>query len=238
MNAPARDAEWLTAELVSVFGEDLRSAVVYGSAARGVGNAAGVNVLVLLRELDVPVLRRAAAPVREWVEAGNPPPLLLTEHELARSLDIFAIEYADIRDAHRVLHGADPFEGLNVDRRHIRLQCERELKGTLIQLREHLLLAGDDTAAAGRLLVASVSSLVALYRSVLRLSGGDVGGAAENVIREVSERTGARAEPVLEALGARRVESFAADPDGPLVAGYVEAVSRAVAYVDAMPVTE
>jgi hypothetical protein len=79
-------------------------------------NAAGVNVLVLLRELDVAILRRAAAPVREWVEAGNPPPLLLTEHELARSLDIFAIEYADIRDAHLVVHGADPFEGVNRSR--------------------------------------------------------------------------------------------------------------------------
>jgi len=238
MNAAARDAEWLATELASVYGEDLRSAVVYGSAARGVGNTAGVNVLALLRELDVAILRRAAAAVQHWVDAGNPPPLFLTEHELARSLDIFAIEYADIRDAHRVLHGADPFEGLRIEGRYIRLQCERELKGTLIQLREHLLLAGDDAEAVGHLLAGSVSSLVTLYRSLLRLADGEAAADPEAVVRAVSERTGARPEPVLDALRARGEDGFRPDPDGPLVAGYVDAVSRAVTFVDGLPVTE
>jgi hypothetical protein len=121
----------------------------------------------------------------------------------------------------------------------MRLQCERELKGTLIQLREHLLLAGDDAAAAGRLLAGSVSSLVALYRSRAApfrwRCGRGVGrrtctrgfGADRR-----SRRAGARGAGL---DGAKR---FSADPGGPLVAGYVEAVSRAVTYVDELPVTE
>ena len=43
---------------------------------------------------------------RAWMEAGNPPPLTMTEREWRASPDIFPIEYTDVLDQHHVLHGA------------------------------------------------------------------------------------------------------------------------------------
>jgi predicted nucleotidyltransferase len=238
MEEHGKRADALAAELVEVYGDEVRSILVYGSAARGgfVEGASDINVMVLLDRLDVPILRRAAAPVRRWVEGGNPPPLFLSAEELRRSLDIFAIEYADIRDAHRVLHGDDPFASLRISDEHLRLQCERELKGALIQLREHLLLAGDDADAAGALLAGSLASLVVLFRTVARLTGGDAAADAESVVRAVAGRIDADAAPMLAALRARRGgEEFSPAPGGELVAGYVDAVARAVSFVDSLP---
>ena len=71
------------------------------------------NVLVLLdrdrADARSPRRRRVA---RAWREAGNPPPMTMTVAEWRGSSDIFPMEYADILERHRVLHGSRPFEGI------------------------------------------------------------------------------------------------------------------------------
>jgi predicted nucleotidyltransferase len=231
-------AREFAAELARVYGEEARSIVLYGSAAReqfheGVSD---LNVLVLLGRLDTALLHRVAALARGWVEEGNPPPLILTEDELARSLDIFAIEYSDIRDAHRVLHGSDPFAMLEIRPEHLRLQCERELKGALIQLRERYLLVADEPAELDLLLRRSLSTFLVLFRTVLRLEGGAVPQDPEATIRAVAERAGFDPAPVVEVLQARRTGvALEPGPQDPRVVAYLRAVDTVVRYVDRLP---
>jgi predicted nucleotidyltransferase len=233
-----RRAQEFAREVAEVYGSDVRSIVLYGSAAREQFHegSSDLNVLVLLRQVDAGVIRRGAALARRWVEQGNPPPLLLAEEELRRSLDIFAIEYSDIRDAHRVLHGDDPFAELEVRSEHLRLQCERELKSALIQLREWYLLTATEPEQLGQLLRRSVSTLLVLFRTVLRLSGDAVPRSAEEVVQATSSRVGFAPEPLLEILRARRSgEALQPAADDPLVDGYLEAVARTVGYIDGLP---
>ena len=72
--------------------------------------------------------------------AGNPPPLTLTTREWRRSSDIFSMEYADILERHKVLHGQLDMN-VTVDPEHLRLQLEHEAMGTLLQLRRGALAA-------------------------------------------------------------------------------------------------
>jgi hypothetical protein len=229
-------AERFSERLAEAYGDALVSVVLYGSGARGEyrEGLSDLNVLVLLREASCRTLWRGAALAREWAEDGNPPPMVLAEDEWRGSADVFAIELSEIREAHRVLRGIDPFDGVAVDPGHLRLQCESELKGKKIHLREAYLLVADDPEALGDLLLHSFSTFLVLFRAVLRLTG-DPEREAEAVVRRVAERAGIDPAPLLE-VHAARVEDrpLEPEPDDPLVEGYLDAVAGVVAYVDRM----
>lgn len=235
MSSELERAEAFASDLASVYGDALSSVVLYGSAARGEyrEGLSDLNFLVLLRDTAPATIRRGSAIAREWVSAGNPPPLLLSGDELRRSLDVFPIEYADIRDAHRVLHGDDVVADLQIDREHLRLQCEQELKGKQIQLRERYLLAADDPDALRDLLVRSISTFLVLFRTVLRLTETAVPPSPQQVVRATAAAVGFRDEPLLRILAARAGgETLRPDPEDPTVTGYLEAIAAAVRWVD------
>ena len=231
----SKPAEALARELAELYGDALRSVTLYGSAARGEyrEGLSDLNVLVVLADTQPLTVRRASGLARRWVEGGNPPPLLISEQELARSLDVFPIEYADIQHSHRILHGDDPFHSLRIDRQHLRLQCEHELKGKQIRLRESYLLAAEDPAALGELLVRSVSTFLVLFRTVLRVAGLAVPASPQDVVRETAGLTGFPPEALLRILSARHEGTFLPlTPDDSVVAGYLNAIAATVAWID------
>lgn len=69
--------------------------------------------------------------------------------EIVKSLDTFPLEYLHISSRNAVLCGIPPLSGFTPDRGALRLQCERELRGVLIHLRQE---------AAGNKLLASEPS--------------------------------------------------------------------------------
>src|SRR6059058_216311 len=89
--------EELVEQLHAAYGSELRSVVLYGSAAAGehIPKRSDYNVLVLVETLALDRLRAAAAVARAWGEAGNPAPMTLTMNEWRGSSDIFAMEYAE-----------------------------------------------------------------------------------------------------------------------------------------------
>src|SRR3954469_13423332 len=127
--------EELVSQLRAAYGTALRSVVLYGSAAAGehIAKRSDYNVLGIFDSLDAARLSAASATARAWAEAGNPAPLTLTTSEWRGSADIFPMEYADILERHRILHGESPFEGITVDARDLRLQLEQEAMGKLIK---------------------------------------------------------------------------------------------------------
>jgi hypothetical protein len=138
--------ETFTAEVSTALGPRLVSFLLYGAAARGeVG--APADTLLICDAADEPLLAALEPVVRRWVAQGDPPPLVFTAREWRESADTFAVEYADIRAAHRVLAGADPWAGIVVDRTHERHQLERELRGKVLRLRQGLLASRGDARA-------------------------------------------------------------------------------------------
>lgn len=221
--------------LREAYGDVLVSAVLYGSAARGDYHEgiSDLNMLVLLRATGPATLRRASPLARDWAKQGNPPPLILGADEWHRSADAFPIEFADIQAAHRVLHGIDPFAEVVIDREHLRLQCEHELKGKQIQLREGYLLSAEQPKELGTLLVRSFSTFLVLFRTVLRLAGAPVSHDPEETVAELARRVGFNPEPLREILRARRSGGkLRPAADDPVVAGYLDAVAQTVEFVD------
>jgi hypothetical protein len=231
----------LVAQLREAYGPALRAAVLYGSAAGGEHHAkhSDHNVLVIVKALTLDGMRAAGAVARAWGAAGNPTPLTLTEAEWRSSVDIFAMEHADILERHRILYAAEaysPLEGLQVAPADLRQQLEYEAMGTLLRLRGGIFSAGDDAAKRVALLAASASQVLVVFRAVLRAVGERPAADNEALCRAVATRAGFDAEPftavVAHRRGARALEGAAV---ADTLAGYHAGLERLVAWLDALP---
>ena len=230
----------LVTQLRAAYGDALRSVILYGSAAGGehIPKRSDYNVLVIADALDAERLRAAAAVSAAWSESGSPPPLTLTSAEWRGSSDIFAIEYADILERHRILHGAPPFDGISVARRDLRLQVEREAMGKLLQFRQGVLASGNDERRQLALLEASLSTLMTIFRSVVRLSGQTPPADNAALATAVASQAGFDAAPFARVVRhVRGSEKIASHEVGALIAGYLTGLERLVAYVDRLAVS-
>jgi predicted nucleotidyltransferase len=226
----------LVTQLRAAYGARLSSVVLYGSAAGGdhIPSRSDYNVLVLLDSLDNSQSFVAASAVaRAWREAGNPPPMTMTLEEWRRSSDIFPMEYADILERNRVLHGAPPFEGISVDRADLRLQLEQQVMGKLLQLRQGALLAGSEGKRQSELVAASLSTMMVLFRAVLRLHGETASGDNAKTAARVGELAGFDPAPFLRAVRhVHGAEKLSSDQAGQVLSGYLGAIERLSRYLD------
>jgi hypothetical protein len=222
-------------DLTTTYGDDLVSVVLYGSAVRGEyrEGVSDLNLLVLLRDTAAATLRRGSALARAWGAAKNPPPLVMSEREFRGSADVFPMELADIRDAHVILYGTDPFAGVEISHADLRLQLERELKSAYIRLRTRYLTDAGDAARFEPLLLKSLSTFLVMFRTVLRLSDESVARDPEAVVQATARRVGFDPAPLLEIVRARAGGAkLDVGPDAPVVTGYLDAVAEVVRYVD------
>jgi predicted nucleotidyltransferase len=145
------------------------SAVLYGSAARGdfVPGRSDINLMLVLDELTPATLRSLGRAFTGWRKQITEPPLVLSRAEWSRASDAFPIEITDMRLFYQVLRGADPLEGVQVDRADLRKALEREFRGKLLRLRQGYATYVPDPAALGSLGLQSAATILVLLRGVL-----------------------------------------------------------------------
>ena len=225
----------LVGQLKQAYGSNLEAVVLYGSAAAGehVAKRSDYNVLVIVRSLGLEQLRAASAVARAWNAAGNPAPLTMTEAEWRRSADIFPMEYADILERHRVLHGTPPFDGVTVSPKHLRLELEQQAMGKLLHLRQGVLASGGDSKLQLELLEASLSTFMVIFRAAARLHGESPSTDYEALSEATARRVGFDAAPFVRVARHVRGTSKLAIADVPAtVAGYVTGVEQLVMHLD------
>jgi len=231
----------LVTQLRSAYGAQLASVVLYGSAAAGehIPRKSDYNVLVLLGRIDAGALAAASAMARAWRDAGNPPPMTMTVDEWRHSADVFPMEYADILERHRVLHGTAPFDGITVSLDHLRLQLEQQVMGKLLQLRQGALLAGTDGKRQVELISASLSTIMVLFRAVLRLKGEQPPVDNAAIAERVATLAGFDAAPFTRAVRhQRREQKIDAGDAGAVLVQYLSGVERLDAYLDTFTTQE
>lgn len=156
--------------MTDLYGTSLHAILLYGSAVRGdyVPGRSNLNLLVLVAKIDVSVLQTYTKIHKRFQKEQIPVPLFLTEAELRASASLFSLEYTDIAAFHHVLMGQDPFAGLVIDSGHIMVQCEQEVRGNLLRLRQRLVEGSATMEAMGILLPLSLTALLVCLRALLR----------------------------------------------------------------------
>lgn len=174
----------LVTKLKDALGDRLVSVILYGSAAGGEhhGKFSDLNVLCVLSRVSATELGDFEPVLRWWRETGNPAPLLMAEEEVRTSTDCFAIEFHDMLERRRVLHGADVVAGLEVGRIYYRAQVEHELRTKLFRLRDKAAGVLKDSKALTKLMLDSVSTFFVLLRHAMLLSGIEVSGRKRDIV--------------------------------------------------------
>lgn len=178
-------------QLKKAHGANVLSIILYGSAAGEDFHQrySDYNLLVLLQELSLEELSRSAKLCQKWMRTNNPPPLFVDREYLETSRDVFPLEFLDIQEAHRVLFGEDPFADMKISREHLRLECESELKGKILSLREAFLQAYPSKRKVKTLVLNSSSALFTLFRGLLRLLSEPVPETKREVLSKLNAKT-------------------------------------------------
>jgi hypothetical protein len=172
-------------QVAAALGGRLVSLIVYGSAARTGApprRDGSIDTLLIADGVDERLLTTLAPVVTAWQTTGHPPPIILSDREWHASADAFAIEYEDIRAAHRVVAGRDPWAGVTVQREDVQRQLEHELIGKLVRLRQGYVSALHDGHRLTALIAGSAASLLTMLRTTLRLAGTRVPDTAAEVV--------------------------------------------------------
>lgn len=230
MKTPEQLAEALRKE----FGESLKSVIVYGSSVVGdtTKKYSDINVLVLVDRLDFEALKKAAPWVQRWMKHGHPAPFFFTADRIQRAGDVFPLEFLDIKDVHRVVYGADPFDRFTADPKKLRHELEYELRGKLIHLRERYMAAAGREKEVRVLLAEALSPITALFKGVLRLTGDPVPAKKEDVWAAVHRRAAVDSSvlrEILELRDGRAARNFRSEET---FRRLLESMENVVAFVD------
>ncbi len=218
--------------LAGALADRLVSVMVYGSVARGdsAGKSSDLNLVVVVDRLDPGALEALTPALTEWTRAGHPLPRLLSPSIIAESVDVFPIEFHDLRDHGVAIVGENPFRDMPSDPEHLRLQCERELREKMMRLREGFVMSAGRPKDLVRLMSGSWGTFVALFRGCLHLAGREVPVHDVDVVAAFSHIAGIDRDTLLEV--ARVKESGKSGDPRALFLRYYQQLESAVRSVD------
>jgi hypothetical protein len=230
-----RDQQRIEREMVdrlgAALGAGLVSVVLYGPEAHDddYGVLGSALLMIVVADLEPATLRRLADPVRWWLRRRQPWPRLFTLEMVRDVADVYPIELLDIVRHHRILHGPDPVAAVTVNRAHLRLQCERELREKLMRLREGYVECHGRTGALVDLLAVSFASFAQVFRGGLQLLGVPVPRHDRDVMAALGERLDL---PHAAFARVERLAAGASDDADAVFADYYRALSQAVVQID------
>jgi hypothetical protein len=225
----------LVDKLAKAYGDRLVSVVLYGSAAVGdhQGRYSDINIFCVLSQVTARELADSESAFAWWRELGNPAPLLMSREEVRNSADCFPIEFHDIRERHRLLHGTDMMADVRLNDRYYRAQVEHELRAKLLRLRQKAAGILNDKTLLLRLMAGSLSTFCVLTRHALRLRGLEAPWPKRDVVERASEVLGLDARPFRTLIDLREERLKARDIDArALFESYLKEIAVVIDAVD------
>ena len=146
-----------------------------------------INVLVVAKDLPISRLDAIAAVVPISNKPPHVDPLFVTLQQVQRSLDVFPIEWVDLKERHWTLEGVNLFDTLDVPETYLRLQIEQELRGKHLRLMQEYLTGGGHPEQLHAALARLASGFHTLFRALIRLHGEAPPPSLDRVIERVAE---------------------------------------------------
>ena len=225
----------LVDKLVAAHGRSLISIVLYGSAAgtEHHGAYSDLNVFCVLAAVTPRELAASEPVFAWWRNEHQPAPLLMSEHEMRTSTDCFPIEFKDMLERRRVLHGVDVVAGLVVDEVFYRAQVEHDLRAKLLRLRQKAAGVLSNSELLIKLMADSLSTFSVLGHHALHLAEEDAPWGKREIAARCAERFGMNAQSFYTLLDLREGKVKARDLNATsLFATYLEAIGVLVDAVD------
>ncbi len=185
---PEQIFQEFTDDYQKIFGKHLITIILYGSAARGeyINKQSDINFLIALSEQGIKNLRNALPIIPKWKKKNVSTPLMLTSNYIQSALDSFPIEFLTMKQGYRVVYGEDILAGIEIQTTHLRLQCEREMRGKLLYLREGFLNTNGKPAQLKRLISLSLPAFSSIFSALLHLKKEDSSGSKRDIFMKTA----------------------------------------------------
>ena len=232
---PKEIFEEFTKDYQAVYGKDLVAILLYGSAASGnyVRHKSDINFLIVLSEEGISQLQNSFKTVKKWYKRKVSTPLFLTKSYISSSLDSFPIEFLNMQKSYQVVFGEDILKELAFEMGHLRLQCEKELKGKLLQLRQVFLESGGNKRNLTFIIGPSLTAFFSIFRALLYLKNKAVPDELRSLISLVAQEFGVDEQTFVRLLkikeGTEKLSSEALDA---LFESYISEVRKLAYTVD------
>jgi len=231
---PSDIVDELVGDYRAVLGERLLSVVMYGSAVTHEYNPAvsDINIAIVLDDNSMEQVSKCLSICKKWARRRVSVPFFMTRDYIQRSLDSFPVEFLGIQHDYRVLYGDDVFAAIQIDREHLRIQCERELKGAALHLRSEFIRGMGLPRRIHGLFISSIRSLLPVFKALLVLAGRQIPTTKADIIAAVEDLYRLEASVLWKVYdaGMRRPRRSYGD----LFEKYVHAVDTLVAGIDTM----
>ena len=174
-------------DLLNIHREKILSVFIYGSATgkNYIPKISDINSVCVFHDYDFSILKNSLAVISRGMSRKIAPPLFLTKKHMESLLDVFPLEFLDMKDNYVLVYGEDVLQSLEISGRHIRLLCEHEIKGKLIRIRQAYLEAGRHKKNIKIILRESLNSLLPVFRNVIRLKNQQPAGDKENILKQL-----------------------------------------------------
>jgi len=188
-----------TEKLNAALGDNLQSVTVVGSSLTQDyrPGQSDINTVLVLGKLTIGSFNAIAELAKPMSKKRISVPLLMTQAYIERSLDVFGVEFLDFKLTHQTVLGDDPFASLNLAKKDVRLQCERELKAVLIRLRQGYIAAAANRKLVRDILISTVKGLAPLLRAMLWLKDIDRQAEAEPTFQKASAELSIGIDPLI-----------------------------------------
>lgn len=227
----------LTEDYKKVFGKDLVSLIIYGSAAGGfyVKGKSDINLLVVLTPEAVNSLEEIIPKVEYWRKRSVAVPWVMTKKFIASSLDCYPIEFLNMQNSHILIYGEDVLTPLKFKPEDLRLQIEKELKGKLILLRQAYLETEGNTRQLKQLIGRSVMAFISIFNALIYLKQESVPQKKRDTIKELAKLFTFDAELFLSCIDIKEgVDKFSSEELSGIFKKYLGEVENLCDIVDGL----
>ncbi|MDO9516196.1 MAG: nucleotidyltransferase domain-containing protein [Syntrophales bacterium] len=178
----------ITGAYGDIYGDGLISVILYGSAAGGDyrPGKSDLNFLIVLSEEAIDHLDRALETVSRWRKKGVATPLFMTKSYIASSLDSYPLEFLNMQKGHLLVYGEDVLKDISFEPEHLRLQCEREIKGKLLLLRERFLETEGKARRVQELIAESITAFISIFGGLLYLKGTEIPSSRREIVEALA----------------------------------------------------
>lgn len=171
--------EGIEAEAIEISGSILTPDFVPGRS--------DINSVLVINEMTIDKLDYLASLGRRYGKKGIRAPLFMTPEYIKTSLDVFPIEFLDISTNHKTVYGTDLFSDLEIDKSMLRIQCERDLKARLINLRQGFISAAGDKKSLSNLVFDAFPGYFPIFRAILHLMDAPYAGLSREQVLKLTE---------------------------------------------------
>ncbi len=179
----------LTQDYLKIFGNDLISLMIYGSAAAGhyIRGKSDINVLVVLTPAGLDKFTEVLDTVKSWKKSNVAIPLIMSRNFIETALDSYPVEFLGMKNSHVLIYGENILEELDIKPADLRLQIEREMRGKLLLLRKGYLEAEGKPRHLRSVISKSLTAFMAIFNALLYLKHGKMEQGRREIIGEMEK---------------------------------------------------